>query len=77
MSGTRQGATKASVTAEMALEMLQSALGYLQRAGMTVEAQNDGALRLTIPGARVVYADDGSTMAFYLGEACPRPKSRL
>jgi hypothetical protein len=65
MKSTKQGAKK-DVTAGMALEMLESAIGYLQRAGVMAEALNgeDGALHLRIPGACVLVDEAGGTAKF-------------
>lgn len=67
MSGTRRGG--ANVTAEMALEMLQSALGYWQRAGQAVTMGNEPAgLVITLPAARKVDAVDSSSVSLEMVE---------
>jgi hypothetical protein len=68
MSKTGRNAHKPQhVTAQEALQMLQSAVGYLQMAGITVQAENQArGLTLTIPGACYVVNIDG-TAAFHIG----------
>ena len=52
--------------------MLQSAIGYCQRAGMSVQAANSGGgLVLTIPGARYALTEDGTAAEFRLDEPAP------
>jgi len=53
----------------MALELLQSALAYCQRAGMRVEADNrtlagkGQVMLIAVQGAQVVRGDDGIRLA--------------
>jgi len=64
--------TKRSVgeplTAHEALQILQSAIGYCQQAGLAVQAANSGTdLILTIPGAQYTTADTKAGVTFSLG----------
>lgn len=48
--------------------MLQSAIGYLQLAGITVQAMNQAnGLTLVIPNAHYCTNDDGVVAAFRIG----------
>ncbi len=48
--------------------MLQSAIGYCQAAGLTVQAGNSSrGLALTIPGASYALTDDGKRAEFRIG----------
>lgn len=69
MSRTNRNAHKPQpVTAQEALQMLQSAIGYLQLAGMTVQAMNQAdGLTLVIPNAYYCTDDDGTVAAFRIG----------
>jgi hypothetical protein len=68
MSATSNGKLK-EMTPEMALELLQSALAYCQRAGMRVEAGNRNlagkgqVMLIAVQGAQVVRGDDGIRLA--------------
>src|SRR5574341_1917443 len=54
------------VTVQEALQFLQSAIGYCQKAGMTVRAANmPEGLSLVIPDAR--YIISGNTAQFHFG----------
>jgi len=48
--------------------MLQSAVGYLQQDGVTVQAQNlPHGLALTVPGAFYSLSDNGTSATFHIG----------
>ena len=68
--------TKRSVgeplTAQEALQILQSAIGYCQQAGLAVQAANSGTgLTLTIPGAYYTTANEKSGVTFHIGTPEP------
>ena len=66
MPRTKRG-TVQSVTPEQALQMLQSAIGYCQVAGLTVQAANcDAGLVLTIPDVGYALTPDGNGAEFRL-----------
>jgi hypothetical protein len=69
MSKTKHGEHNAlPITAQEALELLQSAIGYLQMAGVTVQAQNSKTgLVLIIPGMFYSTNVDGTTAKFGIG----------
>jgi hypothetical protein len=69
MSKTKCDApNSAPITAQEAIELLQSAIGYLQMAGITVQAQNSPAeLILTIPNASYSMSGDGAAAKFNIG----------
>jgi hypothetical protein len=57
-----------NISSEEALQLLQSAIGYLQLTGITVQAQNSAnGLVLTVPGAHYVASSDGLTAVFCIG----------
>ncbi len=66
MSTTKHGEHNLPpITAQEALELLQSAIGYLQMAGVTVQAQNSQTgLVLTIPGVFYSTNVGGTTAKF-------------
>jgi hypothetical protein len=58
-------AKSSPITAQEAIEMLQSAIGYLQIAGITVQAQNRPAgLVLIIPNTSYSMSHDGAAAKF-------------
>lgn len=64
------------LTAQEALQILQSAIGYCQQAGLTVQAANSGTgLMLTIPGAYYTTVENGTEVTFALGTPPNPPKS--
>lgn len=74
------------ITAQEALQLLQSAIGYLQLAGMAVQAQNTlQGLQLIIPGTCYSVNTDNTAASFRIGTPAPidngtfprMPKSRL
>ncbi len=72
MSATRNGASRKRkeqpITAGEALEILQSALSYCQRAGLTVNYSNTAhGLTLYLPCAAVMFENDAARLV--VGEA--------
>ncbi len=66
MPRTKRGAVQ-PVTPEQALQMLQSAIGYCQLAGLAVQAANsDAGLLLTVPGVDYALTADRSSAEFVL-----------
>ena len=69
MPRTKRG-TVQPVTPEQALQMLQSAIGYCQVAGLAVQAENsDSGLVLTLPRVAYGLMPDGSSAEFRLDAA--------
>ena len=68
----REGSLPAT-TAHEAIQLLQSAIGYMQLTGITVHAQNTfEGLQLTIPGACYAVSADNSAAAFRIGTPTPK-----
>lgn len=68
MSKTKSVGRGSQITAHEAIQLLQSAVAYLQMAGLTVQAQNSqGGLQLTIPGAYYGTTIDGTAAEFRIG----------
>lgn len=54
MSGTKPGAAKPAIGPAEAVEILQSALGYCQQAGLMVRAGNaNGGITIIVPGVTI------------------------
>lgn len=74
MSKTKKSTTRgerkkerAPLTKQEALEMLESAIYYCQRAGLSIGGKNEsGALVLTIPHAAYILTHGGTRAAFEL-----------
>ncbi len=67
MPRTKRGGVQA-VSAGQALQMLQSAIGSCQLAGLQVQAANsDAGLVLTVPGAYYAVTPDGGAAEFRMG----------
>lgn len=66
------------ITAQEALQLLQSAIGYLQLAGMAVQAQNTPlGLQLTIPGTCYSVSADSTMASFRIGTPSATDNSTL
>jgi hypothetical protein len=64
------------LTAQEALQILQSAIGYCQQAGLAVQAANSGTdLVLTIPGAYYTTSDSKTEVAFCVGVPPDLPRN--
>ena len=75
MSRTKKnenGKNSLPVTAQEAVSILQSAIGYCQQAGITVQAHNgpDG-VTLTLPGVFYSVTTDGTAAQFHIGTSLP------
>src|SRR5512143_3678752 len=69
MPRTKRGAIQ-PVAPPQALQMLQSAIGYCQMAGLAVQAANsDAGLVLTVPGVAFDVSPDGASAEFRLAVA--------
>lgn len=67
MKRTRRSGAQ-PITAEEALQILQSAIGYCQQAGLKVQAANSGTgLTLTIPGAYYTTVENSTEVTFHMG----------
>jgi hypothetical protein len=67
-----------ALTAEEALQILQSAIGYCQQAGLAVQAANSGTgLTLTIPGAYYTATDERAGVTFHIGTPEPTKSGDL
>lgn len=75
MSKTKKngnGKKSLPVTAQEAVSILQSAIGYCQQAGIAVQAYNwpDG-VTLTLPGVFYTVTNNGTEAQFHIGTPAP------
>ena len=73
MSKTKKngnGKKSLPVTAQEAVNILQSAIGYCQQAGIAVQAHNGPeGVTLTLPGVFYTMTNNGTAAEFHIGTA--------